>query len=95
MTENERNDLSDGEILWKEKKWRRKQNFFPIFKSVNDIEDKTLQNNQLESNENQNQCEKTVELSSQSDIPKTATHLCDIANNRATSPEGLKIFQKS
>ena len=36
---------------------------FPIFKSVNDVEGKCLQNHQLESSENKNQCEKTIELS--------------------------------
>ena len=31
---------------------------FPIFKSVKNVESKTLQNNQLKIKENQNQCEK-------------------------------------
>ena len=63
---------------------------FSIFKSVKDVESKTLQNSQLESNENQNQCEKLVEHSSKVDSQKTAIHLYDVATYRAKSLEGLK-----
>ena len=48
----------------------------------------------MKSNENQNHCEKTVELSSEIDIQKTATHPYDVATYRAKSLEGLKNFQK-
>ena len=93
--ENERNDLSDGELLKKEKEiGEESKTSFSIFKSVKVVESKTLQNNQLESNENQNQCEKIVELSSEIYIQKTATHPYDVATYRAKSLEGLKNFQK-
>ena len=79
--ENERIDLSNGEILReknnnnkkknkkikKKKKKRISKTPFPIFKSVNDVESEALQNNQLESHENQNYCE--------IDTQKTAAHL--------------------
>ena len=55
---------------------------FPIFKSVNDVEGKCLQNHQLESNENKNQCEKTIELSWEIDIHKTATYPYDVATEQ-------------
>ena len=58
---------------------------FPIFKSVNDVEGKCLQNHHLESNENKNQCEKTIELSWEIDIHKTATYPYDVATYRAKS----------
>ena len=67
---------------------------FPIFKSVKDVESKTLQNNKLESNKNQNEREKTVELSSEIDTQKTSTHPHDVATYRAKSLERLKNFQK-
>ena len=93
--ENERNNLSHGEILRKEKKvGEESKTSFLIFKSVKDVESKTLQNNQLKSNKNQNECEKTVELSSETDTQKTATHPYDVATYRAKSLEGLKNFQK-
>ena len=50
-----------------------------MFKSEKNVESKTLQNNQLKIKENQNQCEKTVELSLEIDIVKTATHPYDVA----------------
>ena len=82
--ENERNDLSDGEILRKEKKiGEESKTSFSIFKSVKDVESKTLQNNELETNENQYQCEKIVELSLEIDIEKTAIHPYDLATYRA------------
>ena len=59
---------------------------FSIFKSVKDVESKT----QLESNDNQNQCEKLVEHSSKVDSQKTAIHLYDVATYRTKSLEGLK-----
>ena len=58
------------------------------------MESKTLQNNQLKSNENHNQRKKTVELLSEIDIQKTVTHPGDVATYRAKSLEGLKNFQK-
>ena len=88
---------------WSKRRWSFKERTengeesktsFPIFKSAKDVESKTLQNNQLKSNENQNHWEKTVELSSESDIQKTATHPYDNATYRAKSLEGLKNFQK-
>ena len=92
--ENERNDPTDDEILRKDKKIVQERKTFSIFKSVKDVESKTLQNNQLKSNENQNQCEKTVELSLEIDIQKTAAQPYDVATYRTKSLEGLKNFQK-
>ena len=87
--------MKHGEILRKEKKIEEESTTsFYIFTSVKDNESKTLQNNQLESNENQNQCEKIVELSSEIDIQKTAIHPYDVAKDRTKSLEGLKNFQK-
>ena len=62
---------------------------FPNFENK-----KSLPIDQIESNENQNQCEKIVELSSEIDIQKTAIHPYDVATNRTKSLEGLKNFQK-
>ena len=66
---------------------------FPIFKSVKDVQSKTLQNNQLKIKENQNQCGKTVELSLEIRIVKTATNPYDVATYRPKSLERLKTFR--
>ena len=73
---------------------RKLKVLFPLLNLQKDVERKTPQKNQLKSNENQNHCEKTVELSSEIDIQKTVTHPYDVATYRAKSLEGLKNFQK-
>ena len=75
--------------IWWNFKGRKKigeesKSSFPIFKSAKDVES---------NNENQNHCEKTVELSSEINIQKTATHPYDVVKYRAKSLEGLKIFR--
>ena len=75
--ENERNNPGDGRE--RKKLGEESKTSFLIFKSEKNVESKTLQNNQLKIKENQNQCEKTVELSLEIDIVKTATHPYDVA----------------